>query len=335
MRVLGIETSCDETAASVVDDLNILSNVVSSQAIHKKYGGIVPEFASREQIRALTPIVESALKEAKSSFEDIDGIAVTCGPGLAGSLLTGLNFAKGISLASDKKYIAVNHLEGHLFANRLSDTNLKPPFVFLLISGGHTQLIHVKDWGDYAVLGSTLDDAVGEAYDKVAKMLGLGYPGGPEIDRLAQIGDPTFEHFPRALLGKGYDFSFSGLKTSVLYYLKKQEDGFVEEHLEDISASFQRAVVELLTKKAIEAAKFLNIDQIAVGGGVSANSSLREELNSESEAVGIKTYFPPISLTTDNGAMIAAVGAYYLEKGKSSSLIMNVYPNLGIEDAID
>ncbi len=335
MRVLGIETSCDETAASVVDDLNILSNVVSSQAIHKKYGGIVPEFASREQIRALIPIVESALNEADSSFEDIDGIAVTCGPGLAGSLLTGLNFAKGVSLASNKNYIAVNHLEGHLFANRLSDPALKPPFVFLLISGGHTQLIHVNDWGDYVILGATLDDAVGEAFDKVAKMLGLGYPGGPDIDRLAQGGDSSFQHFPRALLGKGYDFSFSGIKTSVLYYLKKQENGFVEKHIKDISASFQRAVVEVLTKKTIQAAKVLNLDQIVVGGGVSANSSLRAELTSKSEAESIKTYFPPISLTTDNGAMIAAVGAFYLERGISSSLTMNVYPNLGIQDAIN
>ncbi|MCH7818293.1 MAG: tRNA (adenosine(37)-N6)-threonylcarbamoyltransferase complex transferase subunit TsaD [Candidatus Marinimicrobia bacterium] len=335
MRVLGIETSCDETAASVVDDLNILSNVVSSQTIHKKYGGIVPEFASREQIRALIPIVESALAEADSSLENIDGIAVTCGPGLAGSLLMGLNFAKGISLASNKSYIAVNHLEGHLFANRLSDPDLNPPFVFLLVSGGHTQLIHVKDWGDYAILGATLDDAVGEAFDKVAKMLGLGYPGGPEIDRLAQRGDSSFQYFPRALDGKGYDFSFSGIKTSVLYYLKKQKDGFIEKHIEDISASFQKAVVEILTKKTIHAVKFLNLDQIVVGGGVSANSGLREELTSKSEADSIKTIFPPISLTTDNGAMIAAVGAYYLEKGLSSSLTMNVYPNLGIQDATD
>ena len=247
----------------------------------------------------------------------------------------GLNFAKGISLASNKSYIAVNHLEGHLFANRLSDPDLNPPFVFLLVSGGHTQLIHVKDWGDYAILGATLDDAVGEAFDKVAKMLGLGYPGGPEIDRLAQRGDSSFQYFPRALDGKGYDFSFSGIKTSVLYYLKKQKDGFIEKHIEDISASFQKAVIEILTKKTIHAVKFLNLDQIVVGGGVSANSGLREELTSKSEADSIKTIFPPISLTTDNGAMIAAVGAYYLEKGLSSSLTMNVYPNLGIQDATD
>lgn len=335
MRVLGIETSCDETAASVIDDLNILSNVVSSQVIHEKYGGIVPEFASREQIRAIIPIVESALKEAETSLEAVDGIAATCGPGLTGSLLTGLNFAKGLSLASGTDYIAVNHLEGHLFANRLLNPDLKPPFVFLLISGGHTQLIHAIDWGDYEILGATLDDAVGEAFDKVAKMLGLAYPGGPVIDKLAQNGDSSFVNFPRALLGKGYDFSFSGIKTSVLYFLKKQGSSFIEKHIEDISASFQKAVVEVLADKSIIAAKSLNLDRIVVGGGVSANSGLRGELTLKSKSEGINLNFPPISLTTDNGAMIAAAGAFYLEKGITSSLSMNVYPNLGIMDEIN
>jgi len=334
VRVLGIETSCDETAASVIEEYNILSNVVSSQTVHKKYGGVVPEFASREQIGAIVPIVELALIEAETSLNDIDGIAVTCGPGLAGSLLTGLNFAKGLSLASAKKYIAVNHLEGHLFAHRLSNPEFTPPFLFLLISGGHTQLIHVKKWGDYSIIGTTLDDAAGEAFDKVAKMLGMEYPGGPKIDESAQKGDSEYVKFPRALIGKGYDFSFSGLKTSVLYFLKKQEKSAIKKRLEDISASFQKAVVDVLTDKSINAANYLKLNRIAVGGGVSANSALRAELSSKGETEGIEVGFPPLSLTTDNGAMIAAAGAYYLKRGEFSSLSMNVYPNLAIGEEI-
>lgn len=334
MRILGIETSCDETAASVIDEYNILSNIISSQIIHKKYGGIVPEFASREQISAIVPIVEAALTGADSSLKDIDGIAVTCGPGLAGSLLTGLNFAKGLSLASEKKYIGVNHLEGHLFAHKLSNPEFSPPFLFLLISGGHTQLIHVINWGDYNIIGATLDDAAGEAFDKVAKMLGMEYPGGPKIDESAKDGDPEYVKFPRALLGNGFDFSFSGLKTSVLYYLKKQEESAIKKHIRDISASFQKAVVDVLTAKSFNAAKDLKLDRIAVGGGVSANSSLRTEMSSKGESHGIEVVFPPLSLTTDNGAMIAAVGSYYLERGEFSPLTMNVYPNLAIGEVI-
>lgn len=334
MRILGIETSCDETAASVIEEYKILSNIISSQIVHKKYGGIVPEFASREQIGAIVPIVEAALVGAETSLNDIDGIAVTCGPGLAGSLLTGLNFAKGLSLASEKNYIAVNHLEGHLFAHKLSNPEINPPFLFLLISGGHTQLIHVMNWGEYKIIGATLDDAAGEAFDKVAKMLGMEYPGGPEIDASAKEGDPEYVKFPRALLGKGYDFSFSGLKTSVLYYLKKQEESSVKKHLEDIAASFQKAVVDVLTDKSIDAANHLNLNRIAVGGGVSANSALRAELSAKGDSAGIEVVFPPLSLTTDNGAMIAAVGTYYLERGIFSPLGMNVYPNLEIGEVI-
>lgn len=334
MRILGIETSCDETAASVIEGYNISSNIISSQIVHRKYGGIVPEFASREQIGAIVPIVEAALGEANTSLNDIDGIAVTCGPGLAGSLLTGLNFAKGLSFATGKKYIGVNHLEGHLFAHRLSNHDFAPPFLFLLVSGGHTQLIHVKNWGEYNIIGATLDDAAGEAYDKVAKMLGLEYPGGPQIDKLAQDGDSEYVKFPRALLGKGYNFSFSGLKTSVLYYLKKQKESEIKKHLKDISASFQKAVVDVLTAKSINAAKNLYISHIAVGGGVSANSALRAELSSRGKTEGIEVVFPPLSLTTDNGAMIAAVGSYYLGRGEYSSLSMNVHPNLAIGEVI-
>lgn len=334
MRILGIETSCDETAASVIEDYNILSNIVSSQIVHKKYGGIVPEFASREQIGAIVPVVKTALVDADTTLNDIDGIAVTCGPGLAGSLLTGLNFAKGLSLASEKKYIAVNHLEGHLFAHRLSNQDFAPPFLFLLISGGHTQLIHVINWGEYNIIGATLDDAAGEAFDKVAKMLGFEYPGGPKIEESAQNGNSKYVNFPRPLLGKGYDFSFSGLKTSVLYYLKKQKESAIKKHIEDISASFQKAVVDVLTVKSLDAANHLKLNRIAVGGGVSANSALRSELSSKGKTVGIEVVFPPLSLTTDNGAMIAAAGSYYLKRGDYSSLTMNVYPNLAIGEVI-
>ena len=334
MRILGIETSCDETAASVIEDYKILSNIVSSQIVHNKYGGIVPEFASREQIGAIVHIVEAALVEADTSLNDIDGIAVTCGPGLAGSLLTGLNYVKGLSLALEKKYIAVNHLEGHLFAHKLANPDFAPPFLFLIISGGHTQLIHVKNWGEYSIIGTTLDDAAGEAFDKVAKMLGLEYPGGPQIDELAQNGDSDYVKFPRALLGKGYDFSFSGLKTSVLYYLKKQKKSAIKKHLEDISASFQKAVIDVLTAKSISAANHLKLNRVAVGGGVSANSALRAELSSRGKTEGIEVVFPPLSLTTDNGAMIAAAGSYYLERGDYSSLSMNVHPNLAIDEEI-
>ena len=334
MRVLGIETSCDETAASVVEDLKILSNVVSSQYIHGKYGGVVPEFASREQIKAIVPVVNSALDEAGSKLSDIDAVAVTLGPGLAGSLLTGLNFAKGLAMGSGRKFIAVNHLEGHLFAIRLALPDIQPPFLMLLVSGGHTQLILVKEWGGYDIIGTTLDDAVGEAFDKVAKMLGLSYPGGPEIERISNGGDPDFVKFPRALTGRGFDFSFSGIKTAVLYYLKKQDQAFINERIADISASFQKAVVEVLVEKSVRAAKEFDFDRIIVGGGVSANSVLRDDLISAGEKNDIKVNFPPKFLTTDNGAMIAAAGAYYLEKGKSSPLSVNVYPNLGIGEEI-
>ena len=333
MIVLGIESSCDETAAAVVEDgKNILSNVVSSQvAFHKKYGGVVPEIASRKHVETIVPVIRESLDEAGLTLNEIEGIAVTRGPGLVGSLLIGISLAKSISYVKNLPLIGVNHLEGHLNAVFLEEKDLEFPFVGLVVSGGHTNLYHVKARGDYIFLGQTRDDAAGEAFDKVAKLLGLGYPGGVIIDKMAKEGNAAAINFPRALIAKdSFDFSFSGIKTAVLRYVKRQEGKIDDGHKNDIVASFQEAVVDVLVTKVIRAAKKCTVDKVSLAGGVAANTRLREKIAEQAGKGDIRAFIPSPHLCTDNAAMIAAVGDYYLEKGITSPLTLNASSRLPI-----
>ncbi len=333
MIVLGIESSCDETAAAVVEDgKNILSNVVSSQvAFHRKYGGVVPEIASRKHVETIVPVIRESLDEAGLTLNEIEGIAVTRGPGLVGSLLIGISLAKSIAYVKNLPLIGVNHLEGHLNAVFLEENDLEFPFVGLVVSGGHTNLYHVKARGDYIFLGQTRDDAAGEAFDKVAKLLGLGYPGGVIIDKMAKEGNAAAINFPRALIAKdSFDFSFSGIKTAVLHYVKRQEGKIDDGHKNDIVASFQEAVVDVLVTKVIRAAKKCKVDKVSLAGGVAANTRLREKITEQAGERDIRTFIPSPHLCTDNAAMIAAVGDYYLEKGVTSPLTLNASSRLPI-----
>ena len=331
MVVLGIETSCDETAAAIVENGDrILSNVVSSQiAIHRPYGGVVPELASRHHVRNIVPVVDAALCDAACQYGSLDGIAVTRGPGLIGSLLVGLQFAKAIAYVHRVPYVGVNHLEGHLYACRLLG-NQDPPdrHVALLVSGGHTMTLLVEGLGNYRVLGSTRDDAAGEAFDKVARLLNLGYPGGPVIEKLASKGDSTAIHFPRALARRDEDdFSFSGLKTAVATYVKR-EGVPVEQHLCDLCASFQQAVIDVLVRKAVQSATANRVTAVVATGGVMANQAIRRALDLALTARGIGLFVPPPSLCTDNGAMIAAAGTRRLEAGERADMRLNATARL-------
>ena len=326
MIVIGIETSCDETAVAVCKDGKILSNEVSSQSIHSKYGGVVPEIASREHEKFLNLIADSAIAKAKISLSEIDAIAVTQGPGLAGTLLTGISFAKGLSIGLGIPLIPINHLEAHIFANFLADPNLKFPFVCLLVSGGHTQLWNIENMGLYNLLGETRDDAAGEAFDKGARILGLGYPGGPEIEKKAQGGDANLIKFPRSTIdAESLEFSFSGLKTSLLYYM----DNFKETEnitLADIAASYQKAIVDILIIKIKRAIKKTRVQTCVIAGGVAANKTLRFHL--EKELSDTKILFPDVSFCTDNAAMISFLGEIKFNSGFASNINFGAEPNL-------
>ncbi|MBZ4650118.1 UGMP family protein [Thermosipho africanus Ob7] len=330
MIVLGIETSCDETSVAILSDGKILSNVVSSQIdIHKKFGGVVPEIAARHHLSNLPIVFKNAIDMANISIDQIDLISVTYGPGLIGALLVGISFAKGLSLRLGKPLIGVNHIVGHVFANYITYPHLKPPYIVLMVSGGHTEILLVKQDDEIEVLGKTVDDAAGEAFDKVARILGLGYPGGPEIDKLSKNGDENKFNFPRPMMdSKNYNFSFSGLKTAVLYTVQKFDKYNIPK--EDIAASFQKAVVEILLKKTFKAAKDSNVNTIVLAGGVAANSYLRKKAQELSEKQNIKVLIPPLEFCTDNAAMIAMAGYKLYKKGISSDSTLEAVPNLKI-----
>lgn len=329
MNILGIETSCDETAAAVYGSNGLLSNIIASQSIHHQYGGVVPELASREHIRLILPIIKQSLEQANLTLQKLDGIAVTYGPGLVGSLLVGLNMAKSLAYALSVPYIGVNHIECHMFSICLNHPGLQFPFIALVISGGHTQLVLVRSLGQYEILGRTLDDAAGEAFDKVSKMLNLGYPGGPIIDRISSQGDENFTQFPRSLLKEeGYNFSFSGLKTSVLYFLKRLSDEEREKYRADIAASFQAALVEVLIEKTFAARRDHGIEHIVLAGGVARNSSLRKQFHARAEQENVAIYIPDPILCTDNAAMIAWVGYQKIMKGEKSDFRLAPVPGL-------
>jgi N6-L-threonylcarbamoyladenine synthase len=330
VRVLGIETSCDETAIAVVDDgRTVRSNLISSQAhLHERFGGVVPEVASRAHLENITPLLDLALSEADTTLPEIDAVAVTVGPGLVGALLVGVAAAKAIALGRGIPLIGVNHLEGHIYANVLEHGPIDEPYVAFVVSGGHTMLIHVPEPHVYHLLGQTLDDAAGEAFDKVARFLGLGFPGGPALDRLAQTGDPQAVRFPRAATDRGYDFSLSGLKTAVVRHVKAERARGEETPAADLAASFQEAVVEVQVAKTIAAAKDHAVGTVVLGGGVVANTRLRALMAREAEANGFRLLVPPPDLCTDNGAMIAAVGFDRLSRGERTPLDVGADPSL-------
>jgi len=331
IKILAIETSCDETAAAVSEDgLNILSSVVASQIDwHKKYGGVVTEIASRKHMEFITPVVDKAIEESNIELKDIDAIAATYGPGLVGSLLVGLSYAKALSLALDKPFIGVNHIAGHIYANFISKKDIKSPVVCLTVSGGHTDLLYFKEYGDYEILGRTKDDAAGEAFDKIARYLGLGYPGGPVIEQKAKEGNEQAVDFPRPFIDKdNYDFSFSGLKTAVINYIHNQKQKNIELNINDIAASFQKAVIDILTNKTIKAALSKNAESVILSGGVAANKRFREVLESSLKKYDIPLYFPEMKLCTDNAAMISTVAYYQYLKKDFATHDLNADPNL-------
>jgi len=330
MLVLGVETSCDDTAAAVLlDGRTVLANLVSSQdSVHGPFGGVVPELASRQHVRHILPILDGALKKAGIELKALDGIAVTFGPGLVGSLLVGLSVVKGISFRWGIPYVGVNHLEAHLLAVFL-ERDVAFPYIALLASGGHTLLYLVRGFGEYLYVGGTRDDAAGEAYDKVAKMMGLGYPGGRVIDQLAQNGNPRAVSFPRSRMKKGsFDFSFSGLKTAVWHYLSARGEDKWEAQKVDIAASFQEAVVDMLVAPTMRAARELGVGRIVLAGGVAANSRLRQRMAQETKEEGMTVYFPSPALCTDNGAMIALTGQRWLERGRRDDFGLNADADL-------
>lgn len=333
INILAIESSCDETAASVVQNgREVLSNIISSQIeIHKKYGGVVPEIASRKHIENISAVVKEAIDESRLRIDEIDAIAVTYGPGLVGALLIGVNYAKSLAYAWNKPLIGVNHIEGHISANYIEDKNLEPPFVCLVVSGGHTHLVYVKDYGNYEILGRTRDDAAGEAYDKIARALNLGYPGGPNIDKLAKLGNKSAIHFPRARFNEeSLDFSFSGLKSAVLNYINQTKQKGEELIEADVAACFQEAVVDVLVGKLMHAADLKKCQKIALAGGVASNTRLREVLQKACENNKLSLYRPSPILCTDNAAMIGSCAFFKYNNKEFADFSLNANSNLEI-----
>lgn len=332
IKILAIESSCDETSAAVVvNGREVLSNVIASQIdIHTKFGGVVPEVASRKHVEVIAVVVQEALDKAGVTLQDIDAVGVTYGPGLVGALLVGLQYAKGLAYSLGKPLIGVNHIEGHISANFIQYKDLKPPFVCLVVSGGHTFIVHMKDYGEFEVLGQTRDDAAGEAYDKVARAIGLGYPGGPKIDKISKEGNPDAIKFPRAKFheNNSLDFSFSGVKSAVLNYLNQMEMKKEEVNRADVAASFQKAVVSFLVDNSVKACKLKGVNKMAVAGGVASNSSLRETLIKEGKKNDIEVLFPEFILCTDNAAMIGSAAYFEYIKGNIAPLTLNAVPNL-------
>jgi len=337
--ILAIETSCDETGVAIVKNRQILSNIVASQIdLHKTYGGVVPEVASRQHLEAINPCLEQALQQAQLDWDSIDGIAVTVVPGLVGALLVGLTTAKTLAIIHNKPLLGIHHLEGHIYASYLSEPTLEPPFLCLLVSGGHTSLIAVRGCGDYTMLGGTRDDAVGEAFDKTARLLGLGYPGGPAIDRAAQSGNPHAYSLPEGKVSRPgggyypYEFSFSGLKTAVSRLVKELEsEGKLA--VNDLAASFQETVARSLSDRTVACALEYHLPTIVVGGGVAANRTLREKLTQKGEAQGLQVHFPPMKLCTDNAAMIACAGVQHYQRDQISPLTLSVASRLSLTEA--
>lgn len=332
--ILGIETSCDETAASVTENgRKVLSNVVYSQIpLHTIYGGVVPEIASRKHIDKIIHVIDRAIEESGIKKEDLDAVAVTYNPGLVGALLVGVSVAKAFAYSIKKPLIPVNHIQGHIAANYIAFPNLEPPFVSLVASGGHSHILHIKDYRTFDVIGATTDDAAGEAFDKAARVLGLGYPGGPKLNALAKEGNPKAIRFPRP--HNGYDFSFSGLKTAVINYVHTAEQKGEEINKADVAASFQQAVCDVLVDNTVKAAKELGVDKIAIAGGVAANTLLREQMENEGKKAGLSFYCPPIDLCTDNAAMISCAGYLNFEAGIRGDLDLNAVPQLSIGDVL-
>jgi N6-L-threonylcarbamoyladenine synthase len=309
MLILGVETSCDETSAAVIENNTVLSNVISSQTVHLQFGGVVPELASRAHLRKVIPIVEEALTKAEKKLPQMDGFAVTYGPGLIGALLVGVNYVKGLATILQKPFVGINHIEGHVYSNFLGETDIQLPLLCLIVSGGHTQLVIIKEHLQYDLIGKTRDDAVGEAFDKVAKLLGLPYPGGPQIDKMSKKGNPEYTNFP-------------------MNFVNQLDEKGREDHLADICAAFQKAAIDALTEKTVQAAHTYQIRQIAVAGGVAANSYLRESMRQRAEEYHLKVYFPETIYCTDNAAMIARAGLERLRRDFRSALNLNAYPSL-------
>lgn len=335
--ILAIESSCDETAAAVVKNgREVLSNIIYSQiALHTEYGGVVPEIASRKHIEKINQVIEQALTDSNMSLPQMDAIAVTYGPGLVGALLVGVSAAKAISFASGIPLVGVHHIEGHISANYIENKDLEPPFVCLVVSGGHSHLVVVKDYGEYEIIGRTRDDAAGEAFDKVARAIGLGYPGGPKIDRVAKQGNPDAIHFPRAKVGDAeYDFSFSGLKSAVLNYLNSCERKGETICVPDVAASFQKAVIDVLVEHSMEAVRHYGYRKFAIAGGVASNSGLRIAFEKACQEKGITFYHPSPIYCTDNAAMIGAAGYYEFQKGVRHGYDLNAMPALKLGEHI-
>ena len=335
--ILAIESSCDETAAAVVKNgREVLSNVISSQIeLHTIYGGVVPEIASRKHIEKINQVIEQALEEASVDFEKIDAIAVTYGPGLVGALLVGVSAAKALAFALNKPLIGVHHIEGHISANYIENRELKPPFLCLVVSGGHSHLVQVKDYGEYEIIGRTRDDAAGEAFDKVARAIGLGYPGGPKIDKLSKEGNPEAIHFPRAKVGESeYDFSFSGLKSSVLNYINGCQMKNQPISPADVAASFQKAVIDVLVDHSMQAVKEYGVKQFAIAGGVASNGHLRRAVKEGCEKNHVEFYYPSPIYCTDNAAMIGCAAYYEFIKGNFHDYDLNAVPNLKLGERV-